>query len=290
MTYAGVELGGTKCVVILADGPDCVIARETVATTTPDETMGRVEAILRRWMESRAFHALGIASFGPIDVDRQSASFGHMLATPKPGWAGANVAPRLQAVTGVPTHLDTDVNGAALAEMHWGAGRGFEDFAYITVGTGIGAGLISNGRSTSGFAHSELGHMRPARLAGDEWPGACPFHGDCVEGLASGTALSARFGDELATLPNDHLVWNSVAWAIAQLCHALVSAAAPWRIAIGGGVMERQPQLLPLIQAKLVESINGYTRLPAKDYVVAPELGSNAGPLGAIALAMMAQS
>lgn len=290
MTYAGVELGGTKCVVILADGPDCVIARETVATTTPDETMGRVEAILRRWMESRAFHALGIASFGPIDVDRQSTSYGHMLATPKPGWAGADIARRLQAATGVPTYLDTDVNGAALAEIRWGAGRGFADFAYITVGTGIGAGLISNGQPTSGFAHSELGHLRPARLAGDDWPGSCSFHGDCVEGLASGSALKARFGERLATLSAGDPVWHAVAWTLAQLCHALVSAAAPWRIAIGGGVMERQPQLLPLVQAKLIESINGYTQLPANNYVVAPELGSNAGPLGAIALAMMAQS
>jgi fructokinase len=290
MNFAGVELGGTKCVVLIARGPDEVLARETVATTTPDVTLARIETILRDWKGTHDFGALGIASFGPIDVDRQSLSYGHMLATPKPGWARASVAPRLERAVGIPTAFDTDVNGAARAEMRWGAGLGMQDFAYITVGTGVGVGLIVNGKPTRGFAHCELGHMRVARIPGDDWAGSCPFHGDCVEGLASGGALQARFGDRIAAFEPDDPVWDSVAWTLAQLCHTIVCAAAPLRIAMGGGVMERQPHLLGKIQARLVESLGGYMELPRGDYVCPPGLGANAGPLGAIALAMTARN
>src|SRR5579864_2436407 len=200
MLYAGVELGGTKCVAILAGSPDDIVAREVIATTSPEETLTAIERRLLDWQNIHHFDALGIASFGPIDVDPCSPTYGHMLATPKPGWAGADIAGRLQSAIGVAAPFDTDVNGAALAEMRWGAGQGFEDFAYITVGTGVGVGLIVRGRPTRGFGHCELGHIRVARLPGDDWKGSCPFHGDCVEGLASGSALKARFGDELISL------------------------------------------------------------------------------------------
>jgi fructokinase len=290
MIFAGVELGGTKCIAILARGPDEVLARESVFTTSPDETLQRIETILLDWKASRGFDALGIASFGPVDVDPASPTFGHLRETPKPGWSGMDIAPRLRRATGVPVEFDTDVNGAARAEMRWGAGRGTEDFAYITVGTGIGVGLIANGNPMRGFGHCELGHIRVPRLAGDDWPGACPFHADCVEGLASGSALRERFGEELESLGSDHLVWESVAWTLGQLCHAIVLAAAPKRIAIGGGVMARQPHLMARIEQRLRESLNGYVELPSDGaYVRAPELGDNAGPLGAIALAMKAR-
>jgi len=287
VTYAGVELGGTKCIAVLAgDGGD-ILKREIIPTTSPDETIGLIERLLIDWQREHRFEALGIASFGPIDVNPHSAAYGQILATPKPGWAGANIAPRLRDALGVPIAFDTDVNGAALAELHWGSGRGFADFAYVTVGTGVGVGLIVNGRPTRGFGHCELGHVRVKRLSGDDWPGACPYHGDCVEGLASGGALQARFGDRLTEIGEDDPAWDAVAWTLAQLCQAIVCAAAPNRIAMGGGVIERQPHLLGRIQSMLTESLNGYVQLPADgDYVRAPGLGQDAGPLGAIALAL----
>jgi fructokinase len=257
-----------------------------VATTTPGETLGALGATLAKWR----FEALGIASFGPVDLDPRSADYGHITSTPKPGWAGADVLGTLRGGSVVPTAFDTDVNGAAFAEMRWGAGQGFDDFAYVTVGTGVGVGLIANGRPMRGFAHCELGHIRVPRLAGDEFPGSCPYHNDCVEGLAAGPSLAARVeAERVSSLGPDDPVWGSVAWALAQLCHAIVCAAAPRAIAIGGGVIEKQPHLLARVEGMLVGSLNGYMVLP-KDgaYVRAPELGRDAGPLGAIALAMNA--
>lgn len=287
--YAGVELGGTKCIAILASGPDEIVARESVPTTTPEETVGRVEEVLVRWQAERPIEALGIASFGPVDLHPDSPTWGHIVTTTKPGWTGANIAPRLRDALGVPVSFETDVNGAALAEMRWGAGRGMQDFAYITVGTGVGVGLIVNGQPTRGFLHSELGHVRVAQRPGDEWVGACSFHGACVEGLASGPAIKARIAPrDVSEIDRDDPVWDSVAWAIAQVCHTIVCAAAPGAIAIGGGVMDRQPHLLARIEQMLIESLSGYMPLPRSPYVVAPELGNDAGPLGAIALAMSA--
>jgi fructokinase len=288
LTYAGVELGGTKCVAILARGPDEILERETVPTTTPDETLGALEQVLLGWREIDGFDALGIASFGPIDLHPDSLTWGHVLTTTKPGWSGADVAPRLARRLGVPVGFETDVNGAAIAEMRWGAGRNMQDFAYITVGTGVGVGLVVNGQPTRGFLHSELGHVRVAQREEDHWRGACPFHGACVEGLASGPAIKARIAPrDIGAIGSDDPVWDSVAWALAQLCHVIVCAAAPGAIAIGGGVMLGQPHLLARIERMLVESLTDYMPLPRdKGYVVAPALGQDAGPLGAIALAM----
>lgn len=285
-TYAGVELGGTKCVVILARGPGDVIEREVIPTGSPDETLVRIERILLDWKREHGFEALGVGSFGPLDLASDSATRGHILATPKPGWQATNLAPRLRDAVGVPLVLDTDVNGAALAEMRWGSGRGLADFAYITVGTGVGVGLIVNGQPTRGFGHCELGHIRVARLAGDDFAGSCPYHGDCVEGLASGSSIEARLGKPVEELDQDHPVWDSVAWTLAQLCHAIVCAAAPKKIAMGGGVIVQHPHLLGRINARLADSLNGFIDLPFDDYVCPPELGRDAGPLGAIALAM----
>lgn len=290
--YAGVELGGTKCIAVLARGPDEIVAREIVPTTDPDETLGAMERILLGWCEGQQFVALGIASFGPVDLHPDSPSWGHVLTTTKPGWSGADIAPRLARRIGVPVGFETDVNGAAIAEMRWGAGRHMHDFAYITVGTGVGVGLVVNGLPTRGFLHSELGHVRVAQRPGDAWHGVCPFHGACVEGLASGPAIQARIAPRsFDQVSSDDPVWDSIAWALAQLCHDIVCAAAPGAIAIGGGVMLRQPHLLPRIERMLVDSLTDYMPLPRSEgYVVPPGLGRDAGPLGAIALAMDARA
>ena len=289
---AGVELGGTKCICTLAATDGEIVAQEVVPTGgIPDEALGSIAAILARWRAERGFASLGIASFGPVDLDPASPRWGFITTTPKPGWAQVDVARRLGRGLGVPLAFDTDVNGAALAEMKWGAGQGMADFAYITVGTGIGVGLIVNGAPTRGFGHSELGHVRVARLPGDDWPGACPYHGACVEGLAAGGSIAKRLGVSGVDLPADHPVWESVAHALAQLCHVIVCAAAPRRIVIGGGVVSGNPHLLPRIEKMLVESLAGYVLLPGGDpYVTAPGLGDRAGPLGPIALAASAVS
>lgn len=284
---AGVELGGTKCVCTLSHGSQ-IIAQKVVPTRLPDQTLEGIEQVLQGWWDEGGLAALGIASFGPVDLDQASPTWGYITRTAKAGWSSTDVAQRLGCRFDVPTAFDTDVNGAALAEMRWGAGQGLADFAYVTVGTGVGVGLIVNGKPTRGFAHSELGHIRVARLPGDEWPGACPFHGGCVEGLASGSALAMRIEPRaVADLGPDDSIWDNVAFTLAQLCHVLVCSGAPLRIAMGGGVLDRQPHLLGRIEALLIESLSGYIELPrGGPYIVAPGLGDRAGPLGSIALAL----
>lgn len=285
--YAGIELGGTKCVCTLARGPHDVVDRRTVPTTRPDETLPAILAILHEWHADHGFAALGIASFGPLDLDPKSPRYGRILATTKVGWPGTDVRGTLSAPFGVPVGFDTDVNGAALAEMAWGCARGLDDFAYVTVGTGVGVGLIVHGLPTRGIGHSELGHIRVPRLPDDHAPSACRFHSDCVEGLASGSALALRLGARsLDDVGPDDAVWDPIVHTLAAMCHAIVAATGPHRIAIGGGVVTGQAHLLPRIEAALVASLNGYMPLPEGGaYIVAPALGDMAGPLGAIAVA-----
>lgn len=291
LPVAGIELGGTKCILTLANGPDDILAQESVPTLDPEGTLTALAAILDRWSQETGFSALGIASFGPVCLDTANAQFGHILTTSKPGWSGTDVARRLAAPFAVPMAFDTDVNGAALAEMRWGAGQGLRDFAYITVGTGVGVGLVVNGLPTRGIGHCEMGHIRVPRLPDDSAPSGCPFHGDCIEGLASGTGIRAALGDQpVESVAADHPVWDRVAGAIALLCHTLVATTGPHRIAIGGGVIQRQPHLLDRIDPLLRASIAGYLAVPPAPYIVRPALGDQAGPLGPIAMAMQAVS
>ena len=288
----GVELGGTKCVCVIGTGPGDIRVRTSLATgNDPQIALRAVEETLRNGMSRHGpIRALGIASFGPIDLLHGSPNFGTITSTVKPGWRNTALAARLGHAFGVPIGVDTDVNGAALAEGRWGAAAGLDDFAYITVGTGVGVGLVANGCLVHGFGHPELGHIRIARMAGDTWPGACVFHGDCVEGLASGAAIAARAGMPAYLLAADSPIWDLAAHALAQLLHAVVLATAPRRILVGGGVAQERPQLIGAARRGLVASLNGYLDLErlAGDidrYVVPPGLGSMAGPLGALALA-----
>lgn len=284
---AGLELGGTKCVAILADGPDGIADRVTVPTTDPAATLGALEAILDRW----DFAALGIASFGPLDLDRASEAYGSISATTKPGWSGTDLIRRLAARYRVPTHIQTDVVGAALAEGRWGAAQGLADHIYITIGTGVGVGAIVGGYPAGGAAHGEAGHMRIARMPGDDFAGICAFHGDCVEGLVSGPAIAARAGIKGLDIPHDHPVWDAFAHDVGGLLHNLVVTLAPRRIAIGGGVLTGRPELFAQIRRELATSLSGYGMFAAyaetlDNRIGPPGLGDNAGPLGAIAVGM----
>ena len=288
---AGVELGGTKCICILGTGPDDIRARVTVPTLDPDTTLDSIAAVIQKWREQAGPPvALGVASFGPIDLRRDSPTYGCMGATPKRGWANADIAGYFTRRFALPVGITTDVIGAALAEGRWGDAQGLSDYAYITVGTGIGAGLIVAGQSVFGCHHPEVGHARIVRARGDTWPGNCPFHGDCVEGLASGPAIEARSGKPAGSLESDSPVWETVVHALAQLNHLLVVTAAPERILMGGGVMSAQPHLFPRIRRAVLESLNGYLHIPQvlndiDRFIAPPGLGTLAGPLGALAIA-----
>ncbi len=285
MRIAGVELGGTKCVCVLSQDGATIVEARRIATEDPETTMTGIEAALDSW---GAFDAIGIASFGPVGIDRKAPSYGHITATTKPGWADTDVAGRLQRRYGVPTGFHTDVVGAGLAEGQWGAAKGLGDHAYVTIGTGVGVGLISGDKPVVGLTHQELGHVRPVRMAGDDWPGICAFHGDCVEGLASGPAIKARAGVAANEIAEHSPIWPQAAHPIAQLCHTLVLTGIPRRIVFGGGVALGVPWLLPMVRRLLDESLGSYGdrsllgRLD--DYIVPAALGAEAGPMGAILL------
>lgn len=286
---AGIELGGTKCICILGSGPDAIEAEERIPTTTPYETLARIEAVLDGWSGAEA---LGIASFGPVSIDRSAANYGSITATTKPGWSDTDIVGRLRTRYGVPVGFHTDVVGAALAEAMWGAGKGLDDLAYITVGTGIGVGMIAGGKPLDGLTHAELGHIRPVRVAGDDWIGACPFHGACVEGLASGPAIAARTGIRAEELAADNPAWDGVAHTLGQLLHTLVLTGIPRRIVMGGGVMVGHDQMLSRVRAAMTRSLGGYVAMAevadAETFIVPAALGNRAGPLGAILLGQQA--
>ena len=234
--------------------------------------------------------AVGIASFGPVDLDPRSPTFGFITTTPKPHWAHIDVARPFRDALGVPVAFDTDVNGAALAEHRWGAASGIDPFVYVTVGTGIGGGGVVNGRRLHGLVHPEMGHLRlPHDRATDPFPGSCPFHGDCLDGLASGRAIRERWGAPAETLPPDHPAWPLEAEYLALGLVAIVAVLSPKRIVLGGGVMQ-QPTLLPRVRGRVVALLSGYVRATEilheiEHYIVPPALGARAGVIGALALA-----
>lgn len=289
--YGGIEGGGTKFVCAVGTGPDDIRAEARFPTTTPEETMGRAIAFFREQQGAAPIAAVGIASFGPVDVDPVSPTFGYITTTPKPGWAHTDFGGAISRALGVPLGFDTDTNGAALGEHRWGAARGLDTFVYLTVGTGIGGGGMVGGRIIHGLVHPEVGHMRvPHDVQRDPYPGRCPFHGDCWEGLAAGPALEDRWGARAETLPLDHPAWELEAEYLAMALANLVLTVSPQRIIMGGGVMS-QVHLFTLVRARVPALLNGYVASPAiteriDEYIVPPALGGRAGMLGAIALAM----
>jgi fructokinase len=284
--YAGMEAGGTKFVCMVAAGPENVRAQISFPTTRPEETLGRAVAFFKA---HEPFAALGIGTFGPCDLNPGSPTYGRLSTSIKPGWKEANMLALFSQAFHVPIVIDTDVNAAALGEYTWGAGQGLEMVLYLTVGTGIGGGGVINGRMMHGLFHPEMGHIRLPRAEGDRFEGICPYHGDCVQGVASGPAMEARWGKQAAELPLDHPAWKMEAHYLALAIHNCICTLSPNRIILGGGVMH-QRHLFPLIREQVRRLLNGYIQLPMVlekiyEYIVPPALGDRVGVLGAIALA-----
>jgi fructokinase len=285
--YGGVETGGTWCVCAVGSGPDEIVREEQFPTSQPKETLDRIAEF---FADGPPIDAVGIGSFGPVDVAPSSPTWGWVTTTPKPGWAQMPVAPVLRDRLGVPVVFDNDVTAAAVGEHRWGAGQGVDALCYLTIGTGIGAGLLIGGRPWHGLVHPEVGHMRiPRERDHEAFAGTCSFHGDCWEGLASGPAMAARWQADPKELPDEHPAWAIEADYVALGILGIVMVASPQRVIVGGGVMER-PRLLGMVRGRLRELVAGYLQTPLlgeeiDSYLVKPALGDRAGVLGAIALA-----
>lgn len=290
-----VEAGGTKMVCAVGTGPDDIHDEVRFPTTAPAQCLPQVIEYFRTWQaeHGRTLDAIGYGTFGPCDPNPNSPTFGWITKTPKPGWSDVDVVGPLREAFGIPVGFDTDVNGAALGEHLWGAGQDVQTMVYMTIGTGIGGGIIADGRILHGLIHPEVGHVIPPRdPARDPFPGVCPFHGDCLEGLAAGPAIGARWQVPATELTPDHPAWDLEADYLARLCQMLVCMVSPERIILGGGVME-QLQLFPTIRARTQEYLNGYVQAPQildgiDEFIVPPGLGNRAGAAGCIALGQQA--
>jgi fructokinase len=292
--FGGIEAGGTKFVCAVGTGPDDIRAEIRFPTTVPEENIAQCIDFFREQAEAFGrVTAVGIACFGPIDPDPKSPEFGTITTTPKPGWQNTKIAPHIQNALQVPVGFDTDVNGAALAEWKWGAAQNLDTFIYLTVGTGIGGGAMVGGQLAHGLIHPEMGHIPLLHdWEVDPYPGHCPYHGDCFEGMAAGPAIEARWGQKGQTLPADHPAWDLEAHYLAVALQTFICTLSPQRIIMGGGVMA-QPQLFSLVHQKVKARLNGYVQHPAilediESYIVPPRLGNYAGVLGGFALAQMA--
>ncbi len=290
--YGGIEAGGTKFVCVIGAGPEHTLNKMRFSTSTPGETLDKAVAFFKPYAAAGRLQAIGLASFGPLDLDPDSPTFGFITSTPKPNWRNTNILGFLKNELGVPVTIDTDVNAAALAEFTWGASRGIDPSLYLTIGTGIGGGYLIGGKALKGLGNLEMGHIHlPHDLDQDPFPGNCPFHGDCFEGLASGPAVRKRFGVPAESLAEDDPFWEIEAGYIAFALAAYVLTLSPRRIVLGGGLMQRTG-LFPLIRQQVQETLNGYVQHPnlsAKidDYIVPPALGDRSGSLGALALAQV---
>jgi len=292
--FGGMEGGGTKFICAVGTSPDDIKREERFPTTTPAETLGKAIAFFKKAQSDFGrLSALGLACFGPLDPNPASPAFGFILPTPKPDWSNTNVVGTLKSAFDIPIAFDTDVNGAAMGEWKWGAAQGLDTFIYLTIGTGIGGGALANGKLLHGLLHPEMGHiLLPHDSQRDPFEGACPFHKDCFEGLASGPAIEQRWGQKAESLPPEHPAWDLEAHYIALALANFILTLSPQRIILGGGV-STQKFIFPLIQYKVKEILNKYVQSPLvneniSEYIVPPALGTRSGMLGAIALAQRA--
>ena len=289
MRFGTLEAGGTKMVLSVGNENNELLEQESIPTETPEKTIPRMIG----WFRDKGIAALGIGSFGPVDLRTDSPTYGWITRTPKPGWSNQPLLPPLRDELGVPALIDTDVNTAALAEWKLGAARGLDGCMYVTVGTGIGAGLVIEGKLVHGLVHPELGHMLLCPEPEDQTPvGFCPYHRNCLEGLASGPAMEKRWGVKAYQLPPEHPAWNLEAAYLAQMCVNAICAFSPQKIILGGGVMQ-QKHLFPRVREKTLALLNGYVQageiLEHIDrYIVEPGLGTKSGATGALLLAQEA--
>lgn len=285
---AAVEAGGTKFNCGLGDENGNIIDQVSIPTTTPEETMKKVI----EYFKDKKFDVMGVGSFGPIDPIKGSKTYGHITKTPKAYWSDYNLIGELKKHFDVPMEFDTDVNGAALAEAWWGAGKGFKNVMYITVGTGIGAGATVDGKMLQGLTHPEMGHISVKRHPEDTFEWTCSFHGDCLEGMAAGPAIEKRWGKKGIELAEDNRVWEMEAYYLSQALVNYILILSPEKIIMGGGVM-KQKQLFPLIHKNVKEMLNGYVDKKEilediENYIIYPGLGDYAGFIGSFALGKLA--
>ena len=288
MLLGAIEAGGTKFICAIGTEKGEILEKVSFLTETPSETLKKVIEFFR----DKKIEALGIGCFGPIDLDENSETYGYITSTPKPDWSNYNILGELKKHFDIPMRFDTDVNGAALGEVKWGNAMDIDSVIYLTVGTGIGGGVYSDGKLVHGMTHPEIGHILVKREKNDSYKGKCPYHGDCLEGMASGPAIEERWGIKAYELEETHKAWDLEAYYLAQGLINYILIMSPKKIILGGGVM-KQKQLFPLIRKKVVEILNGYVFHKnilenIDEYIVPPKLVDNAGICGGLALAELA--
>ncbi|MEK3885580.1 ROK family protein [Paenibacillus sp. PL2-23] len=286
MRIGAIEAGGTKFICGIGNEQGIIEDKISFPTSEPERTLEQVIS----YFEHNNVDSIGIGSFGPIDIHPSSSYYGCVTTTPKPGWANFPFLKSLKQVFDVPFGWDTDVNAAALGESMWGSARGLDSCIYYTIGTGIGVGVFAEGRLVHGLVHPEGGHLLTRRHPEDRFEGNCPYHGDCLEGMAAGPAIEKRWNRKGCDIPADHLAWSMEAYYIGQSVTASILMLSPKKIILGGGVMH-QKQLYPLIRKEVQSNLNGYVSAKSivdniDDYIVPPALGDNAGLCGALALGL----
>ncbi|GIO37753.1 putative fructokinase [Paenibacillus antibioticophila] len=288
MRIGAIEAGGTKFICGVGNEQGEILERISFPTEAPESTLEQAVAFFR----DKGVEAIGIGSFGPIDLDHSSPTYGRVTTTPKPGWAGFDFVGYMKRFFPVPVGFDTDVNAAVFGEAKWGAAQGLDSCVYYTIGTGVGVGVYAEGKLVHGLVHPEGGHVLTRRHPEDPFKGVCPFHGDCLEGMASGPAIEKRWGVKGSELPDDHQAWEMEAFYLAQALSGVILLLSPKKVILGGGVMH-QKQLFPLVRKLVARNLNGYVVAPdildeMDNYIVPPGLGDNAGLCGALGLGIAA--